>query len=136
MTVEGETLLAAFIPKGKGRFVAFGGVTDATLPREAVFARTPDGSIHRIVTEGEVLDGKPADQVFYNADDRSVALRVDTQPPDPADFDQRVYRVTFGDTAVPVEIPALSFRGQALLILLIVLFALWTVRHRKLRTTQ
>jgi hypothetical protein len=136
MTVEGETLLAAFIPKGKGRFVAFGGVTDATAPREGVFARTPDGSIYRIVAEGDIVDGKPADRVFYDADDRSVALRFDTHPPDPADFDQRVYRVTFGDTAVPVEIPALSFRGQALLILLIVLFALWTVRHRKLRTTE
>jgi hypothetical protein len=135
-TVEGETILAAFTPRGHGNLVAFRGVSDATAPREGVFARTPDGSIHRIVTEGEVFDSKPADQVFYNADDRSVALRVDTHPPDPADFDQRVYRVTFGDTAVPVEIPALSFRGQALLILLIVLLALWTVRHRKLRTTQ
>jgi hypothetical protein len=135
-TVEGETILAAFTPRGQGNLVAFRGVSDATLPREGVFVRTPDGSIYRIVAEGDVVDGKPADRVFYDADDRSVALRFDTHPPDPADFDQRVYRVTFGDTAVPVEIPALSFRGQALLILLIVLLALWTVRHRKLRTTQ
>ena len=61
-TVEGETLLAAFIPAGAGRLVAFGGATETTLPREAVFARTPDGSIHRIVTEGETFDGKPADR--------------------------------------------------------------------------
>jgi hypothetical protein len=125
--VEGETLLAAFIPSGAGRLVAFGGATETTLPREAVFARTPDGSIHRIVTEGEMFDGKPADQVFYNADDRSVALRVDTQPPDPADFDQRVYRVTLGNTAV-VEIPALSASGRFALVLTLAFLALW--RHK------
>jgi hypothetical protein len=132
MTVEGETLLAAFIPKGKGRFVAFGGVTDATAPREGVFARTPDGSIYRIVAEGDIVDGKPADRVFYDADDRSVALRFDTHPPDPADFDQRVYRVTFGDTPV-VEIPALSTFGRLALALALAFLALWRLAARRIQ---
>jgi hypothetical protein len=130
-TVGGETLLAAFIPSGAGRLVAFRGVSDATLPREGVFVRTADGSIYRIVTEGDLLDGKSADRVFYNADDRSVALRVDTYPPDPADFDERVYRATFGKTAI--DIPALSFRGQVVLVMLVVVVALWTIWQRKLR---
>jgi hypothetical protein len=123
-TVEGETILAAFTPRGQGNLVAFRGVTDATAPREGVFARTPDGSIYRIVAEGDIVDGKPADRVFYDADDRSVALRFDTHPPDPADFDQRVYRVTFGDTPV-VEIPALSTFGRLALALALAFLALW-----------
>jgi hypothetical protein len=133
-TVEGETLLAAFIPAGAGRLVAFGGATETTLPREAVFARTPDGSIYRIVTEGDDVDGKPADRVFYDADDRSVALRFDTHPPDPADFDQRVYRATFGNTVV--DVPALTFRGQVVLVVLVVLVALSRMWRRKLRAAS
>jgi hypothetical protein len=131
-TVEGETILAAFTPRGKGNLVAFRGVSDATLPREGVFVRTPDGSIYRIVAEGDVVDGKPADRVFYDADDRSVALRFDTHPPDPADFDQRVYRVTFGDTAV-VEIPALSTSGRLALVLTLALLALWRLAARRIQ---
>jgi hypothetical protein len=107
-------------------------VSDATLPREGVFVRTPDGSIYRIVAEGDVVDGKPADRVFYDADDRSVALRFDTHPPDPADFDQRVYRVTFGDTAV-VEIPALSTSGRLALVLTLALLALWRLAARRIQ---
>ncbi len=122
-TVDGEKILEAFSPRGERDFFAFRGVTDATAPREAVFSRTPDGYIYRIVTEGEMLDGKTADQVFYDADDESVALRVDTYPPDPADTDYRVFRATFG-TSTAVEIPTLSILGQLALALVVVFLGL------------
>jgi len=134
MTVGGETLLAAFIPSGAGRLVAFGGVTDATAPREGVFARTPDGAIHRILTEGDVVDGKPAHRLFYHADDRSVALRLDTLLP-PPDFDGRIYRATFGNTAV-VEIPALSTPGLFSLALALAVLALWRLAAGRIRSEK
>jgi hypothetical protein len=134
MTVGGETLLAAFIPSGAGRLVAFGGVTDATAPREGVFARTPDGAIHRILTEGDVVDGKPAHRLFYHADDRSVALRLDTLLP-PPNFDGRIYRATFGNTAV-VEIPALSTPGLFSLALALAVLALWRLAAGRIRSEK
>ena len=128
-TVGGETLLSAYIPTGAGRLVAFGGVTDVTAPREGVFVRTPEGLIQRILAEGEMLDGKSADQIFYNADDRSVALRVDTYPPDPVDTDYRVYRATFGNPVV--EVPTLSSHGSLALALLVALVALRSLWAKK-----
>jgi hypothetical protein len=126
-TVGGETLLAAFLPYGAGHFMAFRGVTDATAPREGVFARTPEGLIYRIVSEGDMLDGQHATEIFINADDRSVAIRVDTHIPT---FDQNIYRVTFVSPAI--DIPALSSGGRLVLVASIALLALWTI-WRKLR---
>jgi hypothetical protein len=130
-TVGGETLLAAFIPSGAGHFMAFRGVTDATAPRQGVFARTPDGLIYRIVSEGDMLDGRQVNRVFGNADDRSVAIRVDTFVPE---VDQNIYRTTFVNTAI--DIPALSAGGRAVLVVLVVLLALWAIRQGKLRAAR
>jgi hypothetical protein len=130
-TVNGETLLAAFIPFGAGHFMAFRGVTDATAPREGVFARTPDGLIYRILSEGDMLDGQQVNQVFMNADDRSVAIRVDTFVPE---VDQNVYRVTFGNPVI--DIPALSSVGRSILVALIALLALRTIWRKKLRVAE
>ncbi len=131
-TVGGETLLAAFIPYGAGQFIAFRGVTDATAPHEGVFARTPDGLIYRIVSEGDTLDGQQVNQLFINADDRSVAIRVDTFV---TEFDQNLYRVTFVNPPV-IEIPALTIHGRLVFVLLVVLLGLWALRQRQPRAAE
>lgn len=110
LTTEGETILSAQYPSGAGSLLSFIGRTVENPSFDAVFARTQEGAIQRILSVGDTLEGRQVRALLTGADGQHVALRV--QPVNPP-FDIVLYRAFFGRT---VDIPMLSRSALASLI--------------------
>lgn len=115
MTVNGETVLTAFTPQGETQLFAFRGRTVETDPWESLFARAPDGSIHRILGVTEQLEGRTVIQVDGEADRDTVAVRTTVS----GEHLETVYTAQFQTATTVADIPMLSVRAGLVLALLL-----------------
>lgn len=123
LTVDGETLKTAWIPSGAGSLLTFTGRTVANPNFDAIFVRTADGLLKRILAEGETLEGRRIAELVSAADDRYVGIQAQlTNPP----FDSVIYRAAF--TGAAVDVP-LSSRALAALAAALAVAALGLLRR-------
>lgn len=115
MTVNGETVLTAFTPRGETRLFAFRGRTVETHPWESLFARTPDGYIYRILGVTEQLEGRTVIEVDGEADRDTVAVRTSVS----GEHLETVYTAQFPSATTVADIPTLSVKMILFLTLIL-----------------
>jgi hypothetical protein len=122
-TADGHTITSAGFAAGGGSLLSFTAKTSTNV-RDAVFARTADGAVVRLLGELDVIDGQTVVEVLSSADDTGVALLLDIfgNPPTEA-----IYKARFVNT---VEIPALSGAGVLAFVLLLAMAAVWLIVRR------
>lgn len=127
-TVDGHVITSAGLPSGGGSLLSFNARTVAE-GREAVFVRTPDGKVRRILGVGDTIEGVLVHRIISGTDRSTVAMRIES-------FDGRtqvIYRANFATT---LEIPTLSRAGIMALVLGLTLIGLWVMRHRERRANH
>ena len=125
-TEDGETITAAYEASGGGGLLGFTGTT-LEHPLPAVYARTVDGSIRRLLGTGDYVDGSQVVLIKARADASSVVFDVYTEE-DP--IRMILFRVQFGSSGV--SIPAMSTAGLAALAVLLALAGYWMMAFRGL----
>ena len=127
VTETGETITAAYEPSGTGSLLGFTATT-VENPLPAVFARTHDVRLHRILGTGDVIEGAQIRLVNARAIGPHVAIRVDALQ---AELVNVIYRATFEQGIV--DIPALSLGGLLALAALIAASAALVLKRRPVK---
>lgn len=103
VTADGDTLVYARFPSGAKSLMSFTGRTAENPDQDAIFVRTPDGSIRRIIGNGDFLEGRLINRVLSGADDRDVAIWTQSST---GGISAVIYRASF--TGPVVEVPVSS----------------------------
>lgn len=112
-TEDGETLTFADSPSGAGTLLSFRATT-AENPPFAIFVRTHDGRLRRILGLGDTIEGQRVDFINAGADRTSVAIRINRRLSLQETTQEVIYRASFPE---PNAIPTLSTWGIAVLLL-------------------
>jgi hypothetical protein len=123
-TADGHTITSAGFAAGGGSLLSFTAKTSTNV-RDAIFARTADGAVVRLLGELDEIDGQTVVEVLSSADDTGVALLLDILGDPPT---EAIYKARFVNT---VEIPALSGSGVLAFVLLLATAAATLVTRRQ-----
>ncbi|HEX9736976.1 MAG TPA: hypothetical protein VGG06_33840 [Thermoanaerobaculia bacterium] len=126
-TEDGQTIAATAAPSGAGSLLTFRANTEED-PVVAIYVRTHDGRIRRILGFGDVIEGQTVSYIEAAADRESVAIRINRHSTPTDGTMDVIYRARFAE---PNVIPALSTPGVVALIFGLTMFGLWLLSRSR-----
>ena len=126
ISTDGHVLGSLQFPKGAGSLLTFRANPPNDITRPAIFVRTADGEVHRMLGVRDIIDGLEVFHIRGRADAESVIIWI-ASADDPAVT--ALYRATFEQAVI--EIPVLSGGGLLAFGALVTLVGAMMLRRRR-----
>ena len=123
-STDGHVLGSLSEPRGEGSLLIFRASPPGNPFQEAIFVRTADGEVHRLLGTGDSIDGREVVRFSGQADAQSVVVWLTSTDVEPY---TALYRASFSTSVL--GIPTLTPIGLVALIACLAAAGIWASRQ-------